>query len=499
MKTINHKNKRTKGFSIIEVILAAAMFIYLVAVAGSVVIHAFSANRLGEEETKAALLASEGLEAVRSIKNQNFANLISGNYDVVINESLWQFGPTPTPGGKFARTINIGDVYRDGEGEIIESGGTLDEEAKKITSTVFWQFSPSRSNSVEMITYLTDWVSGICFWSDYNILGSGDIAGKRGAQDVFVAGEYAYLVTYSVPSGDEFYIFDITDPSGELVLKGSLNFDATVNAVYVVDNFAYLATNKNDQELIVINVSDPQNPQEVGFYNATKVDPVNGMDVWVDGTKVYFSTAKNPQGEEFIVLEADTSDPYNVTLSRLGSAPINDNVNSIFIDGNYAYLATSDTNNELQIVDISNPANPQLICWYNIEPSSADAFGNGVFVQENRAFVVTGKNGQGAEYYVLNLNPPFDNCSQNPGDFITEAGSVEMAADVNDVFIYEGYIFLATEKSQSQLMAASLDDPTNFFLSIDLGGEAYAVYVYQCLAYVATGRNEGELFVVQPQ
>lgn len=488
-----------QGLSIIEVILAMAIFLIIVSTSAAVVIHSFSTNRLGEEETEAALIASEGIEAARSIKNQDFTNLVSGTYDVTFAEGVWQFCPTPTPGGKYQRKVSISDVYRDEQGEIVESGGTLDEMSKKVTSQVSWQFSPSRSNTFVMTTYLTDWTSLICFWNDYAVIGSGDTAGRRGAQDVFVLGGYVYLVTYSVPSGDEFYIFDITDPSGKLVPKGSLNFDATVNAVYVVDNFAYLATNLNNQELIVINVSNPENPQVVGSYNVPKVDPVDGMDVWVVGTKVYFSTGKNPKDAEFIILEADTSDPSEVTFSRLGSVRINVDVKGLFVDSNYAYLATSDTSREFQVVNVSNPASPWLVCWYNMEPSSADASGNSVAIQDNRAYVVTNKNGQGPEYYILDLHPPLDNCSTNPGAFITEAASAEVNADVNDIFLYEGYIFLATEKTTNELMLAELDNPTNFVLSINLGGEAYAIYVYQCLAYAATGENEGELQVIQPQ
>ena len=522
MKTIRRENKRMKrkslvndflcqqGMSVIEVILAAAIFLYLVAVAGSVVIHSFSANRLGEEKTQAALLASEGLEAVRSIKNQDFANLISGNYDVVVNGSLWQLGPTPTPGGEFQRIINISDVYRDGEGEIVESGGTLDEEIKRIISTVSWQFSPARSNNVEMMTYLADWVSGICFWNDYEIIGSGDtVYGSRSisaeARDVFVVDGYAYLVSdYALFDRPEFFIFDTTDPSGELTIVGSLNLDTTVNAVYVAGDFAYLATNRENEELVVINVSNPASPVKVGDYDA---DPggwllSDGMDVWVEDNKVYLSTRINISSgidPEFYVLEVNTSDPYNVTFSTLGYFDIDHSINGIFIEGNYAYLATADQNREFQIVDISNPASPQVVCWYDLEKDSIFAWANSVFINDGRAYVVTQKSGNNDQYYVLELHPPYNGCSGDPESFISKIASSKINADVNDVFVYEGFVFLADEKGNEEFMVASVDDPTNFVFTANLGGKAYAVYVYQCLAYVATGDNDGELQVIQPQ
>lgn len=506
--TRRQSNKATKqqGLSILEVILAMAIFVIIVSASAAVVIHSFSANRLGHEETEAALLASEGLEAVRSIKKQDFENLASGTYDVNSSSGVWQLGPTPTPGGKYNREITVADVYRDELGEIVASGGTLDEEIKSITSSVYWQFSPARSNRVAMKTYLAAWESSICFWNDYEIVGGGDtVHGSKKisaeARDVFVTDNYAYLVSdYALFDRPEFFIFDIYNPSGELEILGSLNIDNSVNAVYVAGDFAYLATNKDSQELIVINISNPQNPQKVGFYDASPGTYLlaDGMDVWVQDSRVYFSTRINLGGPEFYILEVDTSDPYDVTFSLLGSLNLDHSANGIYLDDNYAYLATSDWDKELQIIDISNPANPQRVCWYDLEEDDWNAWANSVFVDGNRAYVATQKSGSNDEYYVLELHPPYGGCSGDPESFISKIASTRINADVNGVFVYEGYVFLASEKGDGELLVASVDDPTDFLFTANLGGKAYALYVYQCLAYVATGDNDGELVVIQP-
>lgn len=501
------KSLGQQGLSIIEVILAMAIFVIIASTAAAVVIHSFSANRLAEEEAKAALMASEGLEAARSIKNQDFANLVAGNYGLDSSQGFWQLEPTPTTGGKYQRIVTIDDVFRGEQGEIVVFGGTIDQQTKKISCQVSWQFSPFRQNTLMMSTYLTDWETIICFWLDGEVIGSGDTVVdsqhiNAEARDVFVVNEYAYLGTdYALFSRPEFFIFDITTPSGELELVGSLNIDSTVNAVYVAGNFAYLATNKDDQELMVINISDPQNPQKVGYFNA---DPgsvllADGMDVWVQDSKVYLSRRISLVGPEFYVLEVNTSDAYHVTFTELGSLNFNYSADGLFVDENYAYLATSDLNKEFQIVDISNPSSPQRVCWYDLEEDDWDAWANSVFIKENRAYVVTQKSGNNDEYYVLELHPPYDGCSGNPESFITKVASAKVDANVNDVFVYEGYVFLANEKGNEELKIASVEDPTNFLLNLNLHGKAYAVYVYGCLAYVATGNNDAELQVIQPK
>lgn len=152
-----------KGQSVIEVIVAVAI---LVIIAGSSVIAilgSFSATRLAEEETQAALFATEGIEAAQSIRNQDWDNLVSGGYGVSNAGGTWVFsGSSDNPGGtgKFSRAITIGDVQRDGNGDIVESGGTIDDDTKQVTSTITWDFTPTRQNTVEMTTYLTNWMTG---------------------------------------------------------------------------------------------------------------------------------------------------------------------------------------------------------------------------------------------------------------------------------------------------------------------------------------------------
>ena len=61
---------------------------------------------------------------------------------------------------------------------------------------------------------------------------------------------------------------------------------------------------------------------------------------------------KTATGPEFhIVNVATSSSPQEV-----GSKEIGADVNSIFVAGNTAYLATSDPNEELKIFDVSDPA-----------------------------------------------------------------------------------------------------------------------------------------------
>ena len=169
------KRKTTKkGFSVVEVMLAVFMFIIIAATGVATVIHSFSVNRQSEEETQATLIAQEGIEGVRSIKNQSWSNLSAGIYGLDTTGNVWSFDAGPDNVGKFSRSIQIFDVNRDVDGNIVDSGGTSDPDTKKIVSNVNWNFTDVRLNSISLTSYLTNFRKSIVTAGDaITIYGDG--------------------------------------------------------------------------------------------------------------------------------------------------------------------------------------------------------------------------------------------------------------------------------------------------------------------------------------
>jgi type II secretory pathway pseudopilin PulG len=129
------ERKITLGMSVIEVMLATVMFAILATGGIATIVHSFSVNRRGEEETQATLMAQEGIEAVRSIKNKGWANLSAGTTGVATTGNTWGFDGNPDVNGRFTRTIQIDQVMRNSSGVIVNSGGTVDPDTMKVTFT----------------------------------------------------------------------------------------------------------------------------------------------------------------------------------------------------------------------------------------------------------------------------------------------------------------------------------------------------------------------------
>lgn len=157
----------SQGFSIIEVVLATAIFMLFSTAAITVILGGISSNRQGAEQTIANQFAAEAIEAVKSIKNQSFASLVnSTGAGVVKSKGVWTFsGANNTlfhnSTDNYIRVIKVEDVQRDQpppDGNIVPVG-TVDPATKKITSTVSWKASETRNNSVVLTTYLSNWRS----------------------------------------------------------------------------------------------------------------------------------------------------------------------------------------------------------------------------------------------------------------------------------------------------------------------------------------------------
>lgn len=195
-------NKKYKGFGLIEVIVAMGIFVIIATTGVTTVVHTLSVNRLGDEETEAYLFAQEGIEAARSIKNKGWTtpflatNCTSG-CGLSSGGGSWVFSGsnnTLSAGGgrNYTRTVTVTQAQRDGSGNIVDSGGTADSDLYKVTSTVDWDFTTARANSVSLSTYFTRWDKqigngGMLVYSD-TTLGDGvrykilDVAGAWGSE-----------------------------------------------------------------------------------------------------------------------------------------------------------------------------------------------------------------------------------------------------------------------------------------------------------------------------
>jgi len=117
---------------------------------------------------------------------------------------------------------------------------------------------------------------------------------------------------------------------------------------------AYVYVCDNDR-LFILEQSDINYPKHVGFYQATGNGEGEGVHAAVDGDYCYLAN-----GEAGLVV-LDVSDPTDPR--QVGGHDTDDLALDVFVDGDYAYVV--DGENGLVIMDISNPTLPQQVGHYD--------------------------------------------------------------------------------------------------------------------------------------
>ena len=130
----------------VEIILAASIFALLVTVFVGAFIFARESTALAGSRARAVLIAEEGLEATRNIRDGDFASLTDGNHGLDNSSNNWNFNSTSDVSDVFTRQIAI---------------STIDANTKQVVANVTWQQNAQRTGSVALTTRLTNWLSAV--------------------------------------------------------------------------------------------------------------------------------------------------------------------------------------------------------------------------------------------------------------------------------------------------------------------------------------------------
>lgn len=163
--------KDKSGQSLLEVILAMAIFSLIAAAMAALITGNFGSLTQGGEQTEAEALAQEGIEAVKSIRDGAWNELIlsQSGVDIISNEWVFDGETTTDTIGQFTRTISFIDVCRDSSDDIVDCPGSYtDVHTKLVTSSVVWTIREGITNSVQRVAYLTNWDSKNWTQSDWS-------------------------------------------------------------------------------------------------------------------------------------------------------------------------------------------------------------------------------------------------------------------------------------------------------------------------------------------
>ncbi len=131
-----------QGFSLVEILLAVAVFsLFVTAVVGGIV-YGRGSTALAGQRQRAVRLADECQEAVRGIRDGSYSNLTNGTFGLSLNAGHWTLSGASDLTDIFTRSVTIADGV---------------SSQKIITCNVAWAQNLQRNGSIQTVSYLTNW------------------------------------------------------------------------------------------------------------------------------------------------------------------------------------------------------------------------------------------------------------------------------------------------------------------------------------------------------
>lgn len=432
------KKELQSGFSLVEALLSIAIFGLIVTAFVGSIIFGQQSTLLAGNRARAVFIAEEGLEAVRNIRDPDFANLTNGTFGLATTGNQWTLSGTSNTIDIFTRQVQI---------------QTVDADRKRIISTVTWQQNPQRTGSVTLETYLTNWIKAVGGWSSPTVEASFNFdAGNSGDAtanpiSIFIAGNFAY-VGRTNGAGREFYIFNISNPASP-VLVGQRDLNGNPNDIVVIGNYAYIASSDNSSELQIIDISDPATIANAG--KLTSIDLTNAnsggnnndaVRVAAAGSSSYLIMLRNGGDEVLIFSLSNPSAPGNPVgrTAAVSGTPVDLSVYS----SDYAYIASTDTTAEVQVINMTNKNAPTRPSVLNLALG-----GNPMSISVAGSYLAIGRaaNASAGELFSASLSSPaaptflssFEigfNVTDIDYDSVQQLGFVATAQTTNDMKVF---------------------------------------------------------------
>ncbi len=436
-----------KGSLLLDALLSVAIFGVIVGAFSSGISGGQQGTLRGGNRTRAAYLAEEGLEALRSIRDKvgGFAVITGRTPDeddgVQLVGSDWTIVDTP---------LMIDNLFTR---KVVFSAGP-DANTRKVTSTVFWTEIPGNQLiSVSVESYLTNWQSNPAppapDWSIPILRGAlhADLAHEETTlEDIEVVGNYAFAANSS-GVGNGLIIYDIsnlTSPTfGPIVSVG-----AAANDIAVSGNYAYLATNDATNELKILDIS---NPLSVTCCIGQVDLSGNGFGrgLFITGSYLYVAREQST-GPELYVYDISTTPTAPILVAQIESDTPPGSTRNMFAiypgTAPYVYTATNELTNELTA---SNTTTSLITGGGEVPGGLLSA--KSVLVFNNGVFLGGGGTTSAYELFSFDISSTPENPNTVVGNYDTGAQPADSSEAVNDIAASPSLslAFMATDTRQN--------------------------------------------------
>jgi hypothetical protein len=256
-------------------------------------------------------------------------------------------------------------------------------------------------------------------------------------------------------------IIDISNPEDPDEVGAYNPNDVSIWGVCIRDDLAYLGAFRSG--FYIIDVSNPEEPEDVGHCNTPNLD----YDVFISGDYAYIGSGE--AGLRII----NISDPENP--EEVGRYDTNGNANNLTVSGNYAFVC--DRGSGLRIIDVSNPEEPDEVGSY----VRNDCWVLACFVRDDIAYVTDARQG----LCIVNVSNPED------PEEISRFGNLRSP---RGVVVVGDYAFVSDDLSGVRVINVSNPNNPRLVETYEPNYATQHIVIVRNLAYVAD--QSGDLIIL---
>jgi len=315
--------------------------------------------------------------------------------------------------------------------------------------------------------------------------------GEAAVNEFFVDGDKAYL-----GCDTRFVILEISNKLTPVKL-GEMSVTGSVDSIYVSGNYAYIVDTKgynmSHGGLRIVDISNPSMPRQVSFYSTQfgfEFD-LSIHSVVVSGKYAYVG-AGSIYDIDYSYGSLDILDISNPASPQLISHFEKSNwvISGIYLSGDYVYCCTSGdslmdppTYIGLSIIDVSTPETPQRMgsvyfSGYTRSSNNVHVSGTHAYFAKNESFWVNNEHFSQGSIEIIDVSDP-----DSPKRF----WSYKTSGSAEDIYISGNFAFIAD--GTAGLRVVHMSKPYGFpeVAFYETPGKAQAVEFDNDYVYVAAG------------
>jgi hypothetical protein len=420
--------KARDGFLLLDALLGIVVFGLFITAAGASLLFSQSGFLASGDRMRGTFLSEQSLEAVRNIRDQDFALLSAGTYGIQVGASgMWElFGTGTTTSDGYTSNVTI----------TVSGSSTIAASAR-----TQWNHGLSRSGSVVLVTEVTNWrvEQAIGNWSSVSLQGSYIDGGLPLFQKVIVKGNYAYITS---TNGAGLYVFDISNLASPTRVANAFTLSAAGYDLLAVGDVLYVLTSDTSSELRSYDIGSPNTLLPTDIIAQVSIpgdDRGRSLDYFNESL---FVGAREDGAES--ELYSYSASGGNLTL--LDSLDTSGGFIDIAVRQAYVYSGNTDNVAELRVADAFDPADLQDApgIGYNL----TDVYDGNAVITFGTGLIVGRVDGSSIEEIVLFDIEDSPVPSPPPGPWYHEIGS-----SASDIAIEPGgrYAFIASDHADKEL------------------------------------------------